>query len=163
MPNTKLAVLVLAVVASACYEASVPLGQPGSVPLDPAIVGEWQCLPPPADKSDGRATLVVMPFDERQYFAEWASEGDRPDRYRVYGTRLGPDVVYNVHQLPAGEGGWAFFRYRIDPAGVLYLSMVKDEAMKGLDQKAALDAIRSRAGDEKIYMPVAVCTRGRSG
>jgi hypothetical protein len=164
MTHTRLAVLLLAVVACGCYEASAPLGPPGAVVVDPAIVGTWRCGPPQEEKSTERATLVVMPFDESQYFAEWTSEGDAPDRYRVYGTRAGREVVLNVHQVPANEGGWAFFRYRVDPAGVLRLSMVKDEAMKGLSESAALDAIRARAGDEAIYMAVADCTRvKRSG
>ena len=159
MTHTRLAVLLLAVVACGCYEASAPLGPPGAVRVDPVIAGTWRCVPPPEDKSNERAVLVVMPFDESQYFAEWTSEGDTPDRYRAYGTRAGGQVVLNVHQVPATEGGWAFFRYRIDPAGALHLSMVNDDAMKGLDERAALAAIRSRAGDEAIYMPVADCTR----
>ena len=159
MTHTRLSLLLLAVVACGCYEASAPLGPPGAVAVDPAIVGAWRCVSPPEDKSSERAMLLVMPFDESQYFAEWTSEGDKPDRYRAYGTRAGREVVLNVHQVPATEGGWAFFRYRIDQAGVLHLSMVDDKAMKGLGERAALDAIRSRAGDESIYMPVAECSR----
>lgn len=159
MPRTRLAVLLLAGVACGCYEASAPLGPPGAVAIDQAVVGTWRCVPPPDEKSNDRAVLVVMPFDESQYFAEWTSEGDTPDRYRVYGARAGGQVLLNVHQVPATEGGWAFFRYRIDPAGALRLSMVSDEAVKGLDERAALDVIRSRAGDEAIYMPVSDCTR----
>jgi hypothetical protein len=159
MTQTRLAVLLLALVACGCYEASAPLGAPGAVAVDPAIAGTWRCAPPPEETSNEGATLVVMPFDESQYFAEWTSEGDTPDRYRAYGTRAGRQVILNVHQVPATEGGWAFLRYRIDPAGALHLSMVKDEALKGLDERAAIDTIRARAGEESIYMPVADCTR----
>jgi hypothetical protein len=158
-PFTALALaLVVILTAGGCYESSIPLGEPGAVGIDPALVGEWRCVPPPEDPSNEEATLTVMPFDAAQYYAEWVEKNEK-DRYRVYGTRVGRVVLLNVHSVPASSGKWAFFRYRIDPAGELHLSMVSDKAMAGLDERAALRAIRNRVAEETIYVPVAVCTR----
>jgi len=56
--------------------------------------------------------------------------------------------------------GWVFVRYKLGPEGYLQLSVVSNEALKGLKVKTALRAIAKRAGDEKLYELVAVCTAG---
>ena len=162
MNNARLGVLLLAAVTCGCYEASVPLGPPGAVAVDAAIVGTWQCAPPPEDKSDSQATLVVMPFDEAQYVAEW-TEGQDTDRYRAYASRAGSQVLLNVRALePAVKPqSWVFIRYRIDAAGRLNFAIVRDKALEGLGEREALDAIRSRAAEASLYESPITCTRTR--
>ena len=162
MRHTRLAALLLAAVTCGCYEASVPLGPPGAIAVDAAIVGTWQCAPPPEDKSDSQATLVVMPFDEAQYVAEW-TEGTDTDRYRVYASRAGSQVLLNVRALEPRlkPQSWVFMRYRIDAAGRLNLAIVRDKALEGLAERDALDAIRARVAEASIYESPIFCTRKR--
>ena len=162
MNRTRLGALLLAAVTCGCYEASVPLGPPGEIAVDPAILGTWQCASPPEDKSDSQATLVVMRFDEAQYFAEW-TEGREPDLYRAYASRAGSQVLLNVRSLGFQVEGkpWVFMRYRIDAAGRLNLAIVRDKALEGLAEREALDAIRTRAADAALYESSIFCTRTR--
>ena len=166
--TTALAPLVLLLALCGCYVSSTPLGPPGRIDADAALVGEWQCVPPPGDSSDERASVKVIPFDASQQYVEWA-EKEETTRYRVYGTPVGVQVLLNVCEvtpvpLPAPERivrtpDWMFIRYRIDAAGQLELAVVRDEAVKGLSEQDSLNAIRARVADEAIYEPFAVCTR----
>ena len=172
MGNTAAAAaFVLMVGACGCpYESSTPLGQPGSVDVDPALLGEWACHDPGATPPE--ATLKIFRFDASQYVVEISAAGeDSPGRSRAYGTRAGTSVLLNVRELtlsslpPApdrpAEPRWAFARYRIDPAGRLEVRMVCEDSLKNLSEKDALDAILARASDEALYGEALVCTRSR--
>ena len=173
MGNTAAAAaFVLMVGACGCpYESSAPLGQPGSVDVDPALLGEWRCQDP--ESSQPEAILRVFRFDAAQYVVETsgAGEGDSPGRSRAYGTRAGTSVLLNVRELtlsslpPApdrpAEPRWTFARYRIDPAGRLEVRTVCEDSLKNLSEKDALDAILARASDEALYGEALVCTRSR--
>ena len=173
MGNTAAAAaFVLMVGACGCpYESSTPLGAPGPVDVDPALVGEWRCQDP--GSSPPEAILRIFRFDAAQYVVETsgAGEGDSPERYRAYGTRAGTSVLLNVRELtlsstpsapdhPA-EPRWAFARYRIDPAGQLKVWMVCEDSLKNLTEKDALDSILARASDDALYDEPLVCTRLR--
>lgn len=166
--TTALICLVLPLASWGCYVSSTPLGPPGRIDADAALVGEWRCVPPPGDSSDEQASVKVFSFDASQQYVEW-TEKERTTRYRVYGTPVGARVLLNVSEvapvpIPGPERvvrtpDWMFIRHRIDAVGQLELAVVRDEAFKGLSQPEALNAIRARAADEAIYERFAVCTR----
>jgi|SRR4051812_34780164 hypothetical protein len=150
---------VALVTAGACYESSAPLSAPGQVPLDGALLGAWHCTPDPPTGNDS-AELRVFRYDDRQYYVEWQDGADLT-RYRAFGSRVGSETLLNVIPLalPDETGKFMFVRDRLDRSGTLRLSIVNADAVKGLDEAAALRAIRSRASDDKLFGPWAVCGR----
>jgi hypothetical protein len=174
MGNTAaLASFVLIVGTCGCpYESSTPLGPPGSIDVDPALVGEWRCVDPDATPSEGQGIVTVFRFDASQYFIEIGEAGKegRTEKYRAYGTPAGTSVVLNIREMkPDGplssavrsaERDWSFLRYRIGPAGHLELWFVCEDGLKTLSEDEALRSIVARAGDDALYDEPVVCTRG---
>ena len=152
------AVAAVSGLLSACYESPEPLAKPGKAALDSQLSGEWLCKSPPREgESQKEAVLWVIPFDSKQYFAEWR-EGDDVSRYRAYPTQVGHDRLLNVEELTSHLGkGWVFFRYSLGTDGTLRLSVVSEDALGGLKGKAALEAIRHRVADDSLYEAFAVC------
>jgi len=151
--------LLIAAGLCGCFESSVPLSPPGKVHRDGALVGSWRCGSNDA-KSDDAAILQVFPFDDAQYYAEW-TEIEETTRYRAYGSRAGDVILLNIQGLTAGSsaGTWLFLRYRLDPPGTLKIALVSNESLKGLDESAALKAIRRRAADDTLYESWTTCSR----
>ncbi len=174
MENTAaLASFVLIVGACGCpYGSSAPLGPPGSIDVDPALIGEWRCAEPDKTPPDGQAIVRFFRFDASQYFIETLEPGQEgpAGRFRAYGTRAGDGVLLNVRELkPDGplssavrpaEEDWSFLRYQIDSAGQLEVRIVCEDGLKTLSEDEALRSIVARAGDEAMYEPLVVCTRG---
>jgi hypothetical protein len=100
----------------------------------------------------------VIPFDDKQYFAEWR-DGDDISRYRAYSTELGRERLLNVEELTfhVGRAGWVFMRYSFGTDGGLKLSVVSEDAMGGRKGKDALHAIAQRVGDDSLYEAFATC------
>jgi hypothetical protein len=150
--------LVAMIVATAsCYDSDSPLGPPEGGEIDSGLVGEWQCRP--ADpKVEGKATLSIRAFDERQYYVEWR-DGEDLSRYRAYSTQVGDVVLVNLEDLSAklSSPDWVFVRYGLKEKGRLALSIVREDALAGLDGKSARDTIRKRVKDEALYQAFADC------
>lgn len=157
---TPLGCLFLAAVMAGCYESSHPLSKAGQVRYDVALVGSWRCVPDTTENSGDRAVLEVLPFDDFQYYVEWR-EQQEITRYRAYGVRLNKSVLLNVRELRQGApaGKWVFVRYRLEGTGKLKLAVVSEKALRGRDEAEHLRDIRSRAADDTLYEPFAVCVR----
>jgi hypothetical protein len=138
-----------------CYESEQPLGTVEQARVDKRLLGTWECRPA-ANDSEDRAELSVFPFDERQYYAEWR-EGDELTRLRSFATDVGAESMLNVKHID--DEGWIFIRYAFTANGVLQLSFVDEDALAGLDGPAALDAIRKRVRDRRLYSDLTVCSR----
>lgn len=174
MGNTAaLASFVLIVGTCGCpYESSAPLGPPGTVGVDPALIGEWRCVEPDAPPSEGQEIVTVFRFDTSQYFIEVGEpgKGGRTEKYRAYGTPAGTSVVLNIREMrPDGplssavrlaQPNWSFLRYRIGPAGQLELWFVCEDGLNNLSEEEARRSIVARAGDEATDGRPLVCTRG---
>lgn len=150
--------LALGETLSGCYESSRPLARPGAA-YDRAVLGQWNCVPDPLGKPDDRATLMVWPFDESQYYAEW-TEGPNTTRYRAFGSRIGTTTLLNVREMKIGsdDAKWAFVRYRFE-GDRLRIAVVKDDAVHGGTEAAKLEDIRRRAAGNALYQSFAVCSR----
>jgi hypothetical protein len=150
-------VLVSLALLSGCYQSSEPLGSPDQSQLDSKLVGTWICRSANPDSKE-EATLRVMPFDERQYYVEWA-DGDELTRYRAYSSQINGITLVNIRELVAPLGGdrWAFVGYHLAQDGSLRLSLVRDDALEGFTGKAALQEIRKRVREDSLYVNFAVC------
>jgi len=146
-----------------CYESNEPLDAPARGRVERRLVGDWQCMNHTHGDTPTAASLWVIPFDDRQYYAEWR-EGDDVARYRAYSTQVGGETLLNVEELSfkLSSAGWVFVRSNQDRAGRLTLSVVRRDALNGLTGKAALRSIAKRARDETLYELVAVCTQAKS-
>ena len=145
-----------------CYESADTLGGPAHGQLDRRLPGDWRCENHTHGDTPSEAALWVIPFDDRQYYAEWR-EGDEVARYRAYSSLVGGVTLLNVEEVSfrLTSAGWVFVRYTLAPDGRLRLSVVGDKALDGLKGQAALQAIAKRASDESLYELVAVCVAGK--
>jgi len=147
-------VVGLALLLPGCFMASEPLSSPGAE-LDARLVGEWTCVDP---DTKAEAAMAVLPFDRSQYFVEWREPGDL-SRFRAFPTPVGGRALLNVAELEReSKDEWIFVRYALDERGSLQLSVVSDDALEGLQGRAALAEIRKRAAQDALYEPLATCT-----
>ena len=154
--------LFLATGSIGCYESTSPLSPPGSVRVEPVLMGTWRCVPDPV-KPGENATLRVFRFDDVQYYFEWV-EGNEVSRLRAYGSRIGQTVLLNVQELKAKDpsGKWIFVPYRLESPDKLRVAIVKEQAVKGLPEREALGAIRRRVTDDSLYEAWQICSREAS-
>lgn len=127
------AMLILA----GCEGARAPLGEPGEVPVDPALIGTWQSI---SDEED-MATLHVWAFNENEYYVEWETEDEEDDlaRLRAYASDLGNFIFANIQCINCDADDrteWFFFQYELESEDVLAIRSVNDshytEAMSGM-------------------------------
>src|SRR5262249_43470916 len=144
-----------------CYMSSTPLGGVENGTLDDTLTGTWQCKDP-SEGSTNAASLTVMAFDSRQYYAEWR-EDEKISRYAAYSTEVHGIRLFNVHELKGTPKTteWLFLRARRAGKDRLELSVVKDDALKDLREPEALRQIKQRARDEALYGLWASCTLER--
>ena len=90
-------VLLLAPLAAACYQSTLPLGPPERGTIDRALVGSWSCVDP--KDATNRAVVTSRPLDAHRYAIEWREEPDHVTRYRAYSTRVGKEVLLNVEEV----------------------------------------------------------------
>ncbi len=159
-PPRRLALALVAALAflSGCYESSRPLGPADRGQVDPELLGEWACRSAGKDPKD--ASLAVLAYDDRRFVLRWR-EGDETTHWAAHSSIVGGGLLYNVRELkPDGRATkWVFLRALSPARGELSLSVVKDEALKGLAEPAALGEIRRRVNDEALYEPWASCRR----
>jgi len=153
--------IVLLVAASSCF--STPIGPPSGLPLDAALVGEWQCEP--ADPaSGGRATLEILRFDDQQYYAEWKEkENEERLRYRAYPVRLAGVTVLSVGDLAESRWPWTAVRYAFPKEGELVLDLPAERILDISDEKAAILELTTKADRPDTWQRFARCGRSQTG
>jgi len=57
--------LVISVLCGCVYE--VPLAEEAAVPIDPALTGTWQKIPPEGEEVDPDESVAVLPFSKTEY------------------------------------------------------------------------------------------------
>ena len=145
--------------ASACF--TVPIAKPQRSPLDPALLGIWQCTAVD-DESGDPAQLQVVRFDERQYYAEW-KERDKVDRYRAYPVRAGGTTFLSVGELePSSRWPWTAVLYSVRD-GELSLQLPAKRVLDMSDEKAAMRELKAKASRPDIWQPLTRCRRPESG
>ena len=142
-----------------CNEASVPLGPADNAPTDQQLVGYWQVTDPEPNELD--EYLVILPFNETEYFVSLHSEASYPvddaAYMRVFLTEVGPHKFANIQPLSTdNDEGYLIYQYDIDDAGTLTLKHV-DHEMDDIETSEALqafvsDIVASNAFDESDIM-----------
>ncbi len=145
---------VTLLLGSACFK--VPPTKLGRWPLDSTLVNEWECTSVEAEASD-KALVVVLKFDERQYYVEW-KEGPKLYRYRAYPGQLKGVGILNVVELPESGGTpWMAARALLQGSGVLQVQVPAKRItdLEGAD--ARLSAFRRDADRRDAWQDFARC------
>lgn len=150
--------LLVAPLAAACYQSTLPLGPPERGTIDRALVGSWSCVDP--KDATNRAVVTSVPIDRHTYDIEWREAPDHVTRYRAYSTRVGSEVLMNVEEIGATrtDRRFIFLRARPVPGGGLSIAVVQEDALKGRTGPAAIAEITRRVSDPALYGPFATCT-----
>lgn len=152
-----LAALALSAFVAGCFESNKPLGDAGSVPFDPAVLGKWTCVPDPPLRPQDKATLTVRNVDQSLYDATWVDDG-KTQRFRAHGTKHDATVVINVLEV-APHAKWFFLRYKRE-GSKLVLSVADVQSIKGGYEARKMDDLKSRVADDTLFKVVANCSRG---
>lgn len=157
-------VVVLAALASGCYESAFPLDPAPVVDVDPALLGTWRCLPLDGDRDDAPATLTATRDTRpRMYDVSWQEDGGASLRYEAYASRLASATFLNVRERrdPEPPSRWFFMRTHLLRPNVLHLQVVADQAMAGVPGTAAdvRATLGRRHDDATLYTDAAVCAR----
>jgi hypothetical protein len=150
--------LLVAPLAAACYESTLPLGPAERGTIDSALVGSWSCVDP--RDATNRAVVTSRPLDRHRYDVEWREAPDHVTRYRAHATRVGTEVLLNVEEVGATrtDPRFVFLRARATPGGGLSIAVVQEKALKGRTGTTALREITRRVADPALYGPFATCT-----
>lgn len=157
--------LVFAVFSLAgCYQADFPLGSPKAGTIDGAILGQWRCVQ--GGRSENSVLLITaMSFDEKQYYVELNTAGEKPLRYRAFSTAIEGERLLNLQELdvrtPVPQRKWVFVRYTLLKPNILQVELVKDEALKGVgpSPSAVRDFMERNVTNRELYRDFCVCTR----
>ncbi len=144
--------------ASACYESTIPLGPVDQGTIDQAFVGTWTCVDP--KDAANRSTLTSRPLNPHQYAIEWRESPTHVTRYHVHATKVAGETLFNVQELDTTKAGpsFAFLRARIGADRALSMAIVEADALKGQKGEAAIREIARRVADAALYGPFATCT-----
>jgi len=151
-------VLVLCVIASACYQSPVPISTQAA-PYDRALVGTWQSI---EDRDD---RMSVLQFDNGFYYIEtpWGlGPADTTRlRARAYLTNVAGAEFVNVQDIQGEDRAYSFFRLTRHADGSISLVPLKD--IPTFTSSAELHAyLREHLHDSAIYDNEARFTKIRS-
>jgi hypothetical protein len=153
-----MAVAIVAASSSACL-SPVPLDPEPKADIDHRLLGAWRCLPPEAAAGDEPADLTVARLRERVYGVEFGEAGKEPDRYEAHASTVAGRTVVNVRDVSAKDKPWDFVAYELLRPGVLVVTMVSEDAVKGLELTPA--ALRARIAQPGAFADFAVCVPRR--
>jgi hypothetical protein len=122
-----LAAIVLALVFTAgCpYTSKVPLGEPDRENFDLRLLGLWEGF----DHDEDVGPILVLSFNDAEYYVETQNEQNEPDRYRAYIVKVGGQNFLQINEL-GHEGAdleYIFARYAFDNDSTLSLTFVGDK------------------------------------
>jgi hypothetical protein len=162
--RSRLLLVALAVSLFGCYTSEHPLDASPALELDAALLGGWRCLPAAPSASDQAATLIVSRARERVYRVRLEAEGEAPELYEAYASRLGSRTLLNVRDMDEGRPParpWVFVRYALLRPTLLAFEVAQDKALAGVDDApAALRAAFERLADAPgLFAGGCVCAR----
>ena len=156
--------VILAAVASGCYESEFPLDAEPLIDLNPALLGVWRCLPLDGKADEPPVTLTIARSARaRIYDTVWQEPGDAPDRYDAYASVVRGTTLMNVRERTAAGpvGTWTFMRATLMRPNALHLQVVAAAGMTGVAKTA--NAVRAAVERERntgaFYTDVALCAR----
>lgn len=141
--------LVLVAGTGCPFEAKVPIGKASPASLDPRLFGAW------TDTSADSARILVLPFNETEYYVEVTEKDGRRDHYRVAPITLAGRQMLQVNELSAQAtpDGYVFARCSLTPDGALSLRFVGEKIVpKSLqkDSQGLADFIAAHLDDPAL-------------
>lgn len=120
---SRLMALMLLVVAHLdCYQSSFPMEATPSLPIDPALLRTWRCLPV---HDDSAVMITVSRASASVYAVEFEAPGDPPEQYEAYATQVGKARVLNVRD-PRAAKPWTFAKYELRGPNSLTISLLAE-------------------------------------
>ncbi|MCL5022158.1 MAG: hypothetical protein M1497_02110 [Nitrospirae bacterium] len=156
--------LLLTLFLWGCYESPFPLGPVETGTINPALTGAWRCIQ--SDQREEKALLItVLPFDEKQYYAEIAMEAEPPVHYRAYSSRIKGATLLNVQELDAQAAPsarkWVFVRSTLLKQNILQVQIVREDAFKGIEPSpsSVREVVEQKIASPELYQDFCVCTK----
>ncbi len=145
---------LLATTLTGCpFVATVPLGVVARHPLDASLLGDWVWENPQDPKQV--VHVVVLPFNDTEYFVEWF-DGDRaPFRLRAYQVDVGGAAFINFNELTTSRvpDKYFFARYELSGDQRLAIRFVGEKGVpKALagDAKGLIDYLTAHLADPAL-------------
>ena len=86
-----------ALMVAGCLDFAAPLDANPQVPLDPALLGTWRCLPAKPEADAAPANLVVTrAAREGVYAVEFAADDEAPKPLEAYGSSIAGRTVLRL-------------------------------------------------------------------
>lgn len=146
-----------------CYESRFPLGPPEAA-TETRLIGNWRCVQGDED-NEKPFVLTIMSFDEKQYYAGLAMEGEKTLHYRAFSTPVRGTTLLNVQEIEAApepaKRKWFFVRYRLLRDNILHVEIVREEPFKGIDPSpsAVREILEGKIESPELYRDFCVCTK----
>lgn len=146
------AAIAFAVLWAGCESSPVPLSDPPSVPIDPALTGTWEIA---TDDGSAGDQAEVFAFNEHEYLVEYREASTNEDgsvsydemqRVRMFMTDVDGRTFVNVRCIGCDddEDGWLFMELRTPRPGLARLSVVSDDVYSGLEDDVTPEAVLAR-------------------
>jgi hypothetical protein len=151
--------LIVAGLATGCYESEFPLDPAPQVQTDSRLMGAWRCVTP--DANDEASTLTVDGSQGRTYAVTLQESGKPPDRYEGYTSSLKAMTLVNLRNIAATPKRWVFIHYAFLQPNILLIQVVHERLLKGVAKSPA--AVRKTIERERLnpelYEDSIVCVR----
>lgn len=164
MKNLSIAASVmLFLIMVGCYESRFPLGPPEGGTIDPHLLGSWRCLQ--KEKESKPFVMTIIPFDERQYLAVLAPEGEKPAHYRAHSTGVKGTTILNIQEIDStvfhDKRRWIFSRYTLLRQDILQLDIIQDDAFTGVEPSpsSVLEVVERNIQNQVFYKDFCTCVR----
>lgn len=145
--------LSLLVFLTGCpFESRVPLGRPSPGSIDTRLVGFWSGT----DLKGGDSLdILILPFNDAEYFVEVVENDESRDRYRAYAIPVAGESVLQINEVIAdGESeSFVLARYGFTDDRELHVRFIGDRIVpKALDSDPAglLDFLALHLGDPEL-------------
>ena len=156
MKRLHVILLMLMTAVSACYESPVPLGPSDAVPVSTELAGTWNQIDVPGDED--AAQLVVLPFNEYEYYLEFSCDSttcDDPEvlRLRAFTTLVDGVPFANVQLIEEDQRNYIFFRYELSDGETLSLRGVGGNLLseKFATPEALYEFVEEHLDQEELY------------
>jgi hypothetical protein len=131
------------------YESKVPLttSRPGS--LDPRLFGTWVGTAGAEADSNG---ILVVPFNDAEYFIELAEKNGTVSRYRALGLEIGGQPFLQINEISKEIPARSFIlaRYTLASGGHLNVRLVGEKIVPkdlAADAKGLLGFVAAHVND----------------
>jgi hypothetical protein len=115
--------LFLLLLSGCPYEAKTPLGLPVRGSLDPRLLGPWTATN--AQEKD-TVRMLVLPFNDAEYYVELREKESRITRYRAYSVPLAGSPLLQINEIAPDSVPREFLlaRYTFSPDSELLLRFI---------------------------------------